>query len=211
MIKYIFFDVSGTLLGKPSLWNNINEVLKEFGHSKSLQEIKYKHKLLSEVIHFPDRTDAEFYTKFNSEFLRLLGIIPDELLVNAMFKKCTYLPWEKYDDTDVLSQLTVPLGIVSNFNTTLGDKLNAFFGPVFSHIIVSETEGVAKPDPEFYQRAIDKVKLTPEEILYIGDSIRLDLEPAMRLGIKSVLIDRDNFYPESHLRIKHLSEIKSFL
>jgi len=112
MIKYIIFDVSGTLLGKPTLYSCIKKVIFEFGYNVSLIEIKQKHKLLSEVIHFPDRTDASFYQKFNSELLYLLGIVPTEEIVNSIFKNCTYLPWEKYDDTNILSELNLPLSIV---------------------------------------------------------------------------------------------------
>ena len=69
--------------------------------------------------------------KFNSDLLYLLGIVPTEELVNAIFKSCTYLPWEAFEDTKILSELTVPIGVISNFNSTLKEKLNQFFGPVF--------------------------------------------------------------------------------
>ena len=65
MIKYIFFDVAGTLLGKPSLFKIIQKTLADFDFKVSLEEVKQKHKLLSEVIHFLDRTDEVFYKKFN--------------------------------------------------------------------------------------------------------------------------------------------------
>ena len=105
MIKYVFFDVSGTLLGKPSLYTKIADTLLLFDYLISIEEIKYKHKLLSEVIHFPDRTDKEFYRKFNTELLYLLGISPKKELVEAIFNNCSYLPWEKFADTDILTQL----------------------------------------------------------------------------------------------------------
>jgi FMN phosphatase YigB (HAD superfamily) len=211
MIKYIFFDVSGTLLGKPVLFDKINEVLTRFGYVVSIDELKYKHKLLSEIIHFPDRTDEVFYTHFNSELLRLLGIVPNEELLKAIFNNCTYLPWEKFEDTKVLSEINVPLGIISNFNTTLKDKLNQFFGPIFKDVLVSEELGVAKPKIAFYERALERLNYTPDEVLYIGDSIKLDIEPAMSLGIKSLLIDRDNFYDSSEYKINSLVEIKNHL
>lgn len=211
MVKYIFFDVSGTLLGKPVLFDKINEVLIRFGYVVSIDELKYKHKLLSEIIHFPDRTDESFYSHFNSELLRLLGIVPTEELLKAIFSNCTYLPWEKFEDTEVLSEIDVPMGIISNFNSTLKDKLNQFFGPAFKDVLVSEELGVAKPKIAFYERALERLNFTPDEVLYIGDSIKLDIEPAMSLGIKSLLIDRDNFYNSSEYKINSLVEIKNYL
>lgn len=211
MIQYIFFDVAGTLLGKPTLYSIIKKTLLDFGYEIGLDEIKNKHKLLSEVIHFPDRTDELFYKKFNSELLYLLGIIPNEELVNAIFKNCTYLPWEAFEDTQILKELNLPLGVISNFNTSLKDKLQQFFGPVFQDVFVSEELGVAKPYIEFYQKALEKIPFDAQEVLYVGDSIKLDLEPASKLGFKVLLIDRDNFYPKLKNSISNLTEINHFL
>lgn len=211
MIKYIFFDVAGTLLGKPTLFSIIQKTLSDFGHEFSLNEIKNKHKLLSEVIHFPDRTDETFYKKFNSELLYLLGIIPNEELVNAIFKNCTYLPWEAFEDTKILKELGLPIGVISNFNTSLKDKLIQFFGPVFQDVLVSEELGVAKPKIEFYQKALEKISYSAHEVLYVGDSIKLDLEPASKLGFKVLIIDRDIFYPNLPNRISSLTEITQFI
>jgi HAD superfamily hydrolase (TIGR01509 family) len=207
MIKYIIFDVSGTLLGKPTLYTSIKKVVFDFGHDISLNEIKQKHKLLSEVIHFPDRTDATFYQKFNSELLYLLGIVPSEEMLNSIFKNCTYLPWEKYEDTNVLKQLNLPLGIVSNFNNTLKEKLEHFFGDLFQDVFVSEELGVSKPNIQFYKKALDKISYSANEILYVGDSIKLDLEPAQKIGFHTLIIDRDNFYPKSKNIISNLGDI----
>lgn len=211
MIKYIFFDVSGTILGKPSLFQKINNTLNDYGYFISLDELKHKHKLLSEVIHFPDRTDEAFYSHFNAELLRLLGIVPDDEVLKAIFKNCTYLPWEKFDDTRFLSEIDVPMGIISNFNTTLKDKLNQFFGPIFQDVLVSEELGIAKPKIEFYQKALERINYEASEVLYIGDSIKLDIEPATKLGIKSLLIDRDNFYLKSNYQISSLNEILEYI
>ena len=211
MIQYIFFDVAGTLLGKPTLYSIIQNTLRDFGHEVGLDEIKNKHKLLSEVIHFPDRTDEIFYEKFNSELLYLLGIVPEEALVNSIFKKCTYLPWKAFDDTQILKELPLPMGVISNFNTSLKDKLEQFFGTVFQDVFVSEELGVAKPKIEFYQKALEKIPFAAHEVLYVGDSIKLDLEPASKLGFKVLIIDRDNFYPNSKNKISSLTEITQFI
>jgi putative hydrolase of the HAD superfamily len=211
MIKYIFFDVAGTLLWKPQLFEKIQNTLSDFGYNVTLKEVKQKHKFLSEIIHFPDRTDATFYKKFNSDLMYLLGIVPSDELVNSTFKNCTYLPWEDFEDAIILNDLKLPLGIISNFNTSLKEKLNVFFGPLFSDIFISEEFGVSKPNIEFYKRALEKIPYQANEVLYIGDSIKLDLEPASKLGFKTLIIDRENFYPNLENRISSLGEIKKYL
>ena len=211
MIKYIFFDVSGTLLHKPSLYEKINQVLVAHGYNIDNKQLVLKHKLLSEVIFFPDRTDAEFYKNFNAELLRLLGICPKEEIVDDIFNNCTYLPWETYDDTHFLKEIDIPIGVISNFNTTLRQKLDQFFGPIFNDILVSEELGVAKPKIEFYKKALEVIKYKPDEVLYIGDSLKLDVEPARKIGFECLLIDRDQFYKSSPFSIQSIADIKKYL
>ena len=211
MTKYLFFDVSGTLLYKPELIFKISEILNSFGYSISNEELSFKHKLLSEIFDFPDRTDYFFYKKFNSAFLSLLGIVPDEKILENIFKKCSYLSWKKYSDTDFLKKIDMPMGIISNFNSSLKKKLNFFFGDIFSHVFVSEEIMLSKPDPEFYNFVIDSLNCKPNQILYVGDSIKLDIEPASKLGINTLLIDRQNFYSKNDFLISNLEEIKNYL
>ena len=211
MIKYIYFDVAGTLLEKPLLYANIQKSLADFGYDITIKDIKIKHKLVSELIHFPDRTDEMFYTKFNSEFLYVLGIVPTEKLLKSIFKNCTYLNWQAFEDTQILKEINIPMGVISNFNTSLRDKLEHFFGPIFKDVFVSEELGVAKPNIAFYQEALNKIQLKPSEVLYIGDSVRLDYEPAYKIGFNVLIIDRDNFYPNLKYKISNLAEIPDFL
>ena len=211
MIKYIYFDVAGTLLEKPMLYANIQKSLADFGYDITIKDIKIKHKLVSELIHFPDRTDEMFYTKFNSEFLYVLGILPTEELLKSIFKNCTYLNWQAFEDTQILKEINIPMGVISNFNTSLRDKLEHFFGPIFKDVFVSEELGVAKPNIAFYQEALNKIQLKPSEVLYIGDSVRLDYEPAYKIGFNVLIIDRDNFYPNLKYKISNLAEIPDFL
>ncbi|MDZ4331200.1 MAG: HAD-IA family hydrolase, partial [Flavobacterium sp.] len=136
---------------------------------------------------------------------------PTEELLSAIFENCTYLPWEKFEDSKVLTEIEIPIGVISNFNGTLKDKLNQFFGPVFKDILVSEELGIAKPKIGFYQKALVTIGYDASEILYIGDSMKLDIEPASQLGIKSLLIDRDDFYKKSSYKISSLNEILKYI
>jgi putative hydrolase of the HAD superfamily len=210
-IKYILFDAANTIIHKPLLWQKLDKVLKDFGHEVQPNLLKHNHKLLSESINFPDRTSSNFYRTFNSELLYSLGIIPDDAILKNIFQECTYLPWEKFSDSSALEKLKLPIGIVSNFNNSLVATIEKEFGTIFSRIIISESYGKRKPDQEFYKIAVNELDLNPENILYIGDSIKLDIEPASKLGINAVLIDRDNVYPLFNKRIVSLEQLDQFL
>ncbi|NMH29520.1 HAD family hydrolase [Flavobacterium silvaticum] len=210
-MKYLLLDVAGTLLHKPVFYEKVHEVLNGFGYEVPLETLKLRHKTLSEAIFFPDRTSADFYRTFNAEFMYSLGIVPSDLMLETLFTSCSYLPWEKFEDTKILETLNCPIGIISNFNSTLKDKLKSFFHVEFKDILVSEELGVAKPKAAFYQAAIDRIGLEPKDILYVGDSVKLDLEPAHKLGINAFLIDRDNYFPAQPSRLGSLSELKKFV
>jgi FMN phosphatase YigB (HAD superfamily) len=210
-MKYLLLDVSGTILYKPVLFERIIEVLNNFGWTIEKNKLQYNHKLLSETIKFPDRTDEFFYAYFNSELLFSLGIVPNDQLLKALFEACSYLPWEKFEDTIALNEIEVPIGILSNFNTTLEEKLIHFFGPIFKDVFVSETIGMSKPSIEFYQYALNKIGIKPNEIVYVGDSFKLDYTPAIGLGITTFIIDRDGFFPKNDTIIQSLFELKAKL
>ena len=209
--EYILFDVAGTLLYKPSFFDKILVILKANGYKITKEEFIFKHKLLSETIKFPDRTDKNFYNFFNEELLYSLGVLPNSILLDKIFTTCSYLPWQKFEDTQVLEKIKQPIGIISNFNNTLRSKLDESFNINFCNIIVSEEIGISKPDLEFYKRALEIIDVDPKKILYIGDSVKLDLHPATLCGINTLVIDRDDFYPSLETKISNLEHIIEYI
>ncbi len=210
-VKYILFDAANTLIHKPMLWKGFMEVFDKHGLNVPERLLKRNHKLLSESFHFPDRTSEDFYLKFNAALLESLNLEPGEKLLADIFQACTYLAWEKFPDTEVLPSLACKMGVISNFNSSLKSKLETLFGDLFTDIIVSEDCGIGKPSILFYETAIKKIGIDPKNILYIGDSIKLDIEPAEKTGINALLIDRDNIYPDFNKKINSLKELDRFL
>lgn len=210
--KYIFFDVAQTLLHKPAVFARMHEVLGCAGYSVDIALLKRNHKLLSEAIRFPDKTSSDFYLHFNSELLYSLGIIPEKELLESLFKSCTYLPWEKFEDTSVLNSISLRMGIISNWDNSLEEKLKQYFTVDFFRIVASQVVGVAKPSDAIYELAIRELDAEPADIVFVGDSIKLDIAPAIRAGITAVLIDRENIYPGYQgLRIKSLNELPKLI
>lgn len=83
----------------------------------------------------------------------------------------------------------------------------------FDYIIMSAKTGYQKPDKRAFDYVIDKLKLKPEECLYIGDVFFNDILGAYRAGMKYVLVN--NFrkwrYMEGIDVIDHLSMLKEVL
>ena len=142
-MKYLLFDAANTLIYKPNLWERILKVLQDNGYKINETELKLRHKLLSEIINFPDTTSRDFYEKFNSELLMALGIIPDENLLKELFEACSYLPWQAFDDCEEIKKLDIKKAVVSNFNSSLQEKLEGLIGEnIFNEYIVSEKENL---------------------------------------------------------------------
>lgn len=211
-MKVLLFDAANTLIHKPSLWDRIQEVLVRNNFEIDTNQLKERHKILSELILFPDRTSKIFYLNFNSELLLSLGIIPNDELLEELFANCTYQPWKAFDDCRYLNELNIRKAILSNFNSSLFDLIGELIGKdVFDEIIISENETARKPDVKFYQITIDRLGVAPNEILYVGDSLKLDIIPAKKLGINTLLIDRDEIYSYPTERISSFEELKNYL
>lgn len=206
VVKYILFDAANTLIHKPTLWQNYRETLAQHGYLIDEKLLKHHHTLISETIQFPDVTSETFYAHFNTVLINSLGIVENKKLLSDIFLSCKNLPWEAFLDVEALNELHLPLGVLSNFNSSLRQLLSDKIQDVpFKHLFISEELKVAKPNVEIFEKAISTIGLNPEEILYIGDSLKLDVKPALAVGMQAKLIDRQALYPASKYSIESLA------
>jgi HAD superfamily hydrolase (TIGR01549 family) len=86
----------------------------------------------------------------------------------------------------------VRIGIVSNnLLEEQRDKVRLCgFEPFVDALVVSEEEGVSKPDPEIFRRALARLQTSPDEAVMIGDSWTADIEGAIAAGIRAIWFTR---------------------
>lgn len=53
-------------------------------------------------------------------------------------------------------------------------------------IVTSEEAGAEKPSPEFFRLCVEKAECCPDECVFIGDSLKKDVEGACSFGLKGV-------------------------
>lgn len=83
------------------------------------------------------------------------------------------------------------LAILSNWDVSLHKCVEAHgIASYFDVIFASLEEGVEKPDAGFFQIALDRFGVNPEEVFHVGDDVIDDLEGARALGIPVALLDR---------------------
>lgn len=106
-------------------------------------------------------------------------------------------PWNSEDEyvypeaEEVLRELSkyYQIGIIANQN--LGSEERLYKLGLLKHIdlvIASAEEGVAKPDLQIFQIALDRANCKPEEAVMVGDRLDNDIIPAKKIGMTTVWI-----------------------
>ena len=88
------------------------------------------------------------------------------------------------------------IGIVSNSEGRLPELFeHVGLGDAFDVVVDSAIEGVRKPDPEIFRRACVRMDVEAGAALYAGDIPAVDVDGALRAGLRAALIDPYDFYP----------------
>jgi putative hydrolase of the HAD superfamily len=109
---------------------------------------------------------------------------------------------------DGLRERGLHLAIVSNIDEEQLAHLTVLAGiaSAFDHMISSEAARSCKPDPAIFELALERAGCAPEEALFVGDTLRQDVEGANRVGMRSVLLwhRADRSPPEQGPRPDHV-------
>ncbi len=87
-------------------------------------------------------------------------------------------------------------GVVTNGPPFQRDKLVALgLEKIAGCILVSGEFGKAKPDPEIFQEALRRLKRTPEETVFVGDTPAGDIEGARKAGMETAWLSHGRKWP----------------
>jgi putative hydrolase of the HAD superfamily len=82
--------------------------------------------------------------------------------------------------------------LVSNFDARVRAVLAALaIAPLIDHVTLSSEAGAAKPDPAIFAAALTAARLSPADLLHVGDTVREDLAGARAAGVAVVLVGGD--------------------
>ena len=68
----------------------------------------------------------------------------------------------------------------------------------------SRSHGRVKPHPTIFQAALDTLGVPARDAVMVGDSLEEDIEGARALGMRAILIDREERHPEVEERLTDL-------
>jgi putative hydrolase of the HAD superfamily len=128
--------------------------------------------------------------------------LSDEITLNKLLEVYyleVYLERKVYPDVvSVLSSLKkmgVRMGIVSNTTNPIFMKERerevTGLKPFFEFAIYSSDTPYRKPHPSIFESAVTYLGMNPKEILFVGDSISMDVAGAQGIGMKSAWLNRD--------------------
>lgn len=87
-------------------------------------------------------------------------------------------------------EATVPVCIVSDMTTTIQIRKIQKLGiePLINGLVTSEEVGIEKPDPRMFNAGLQKLGLSAQDTVMIGDHPEKDIEGAKALGITCFLV-----------------------
>jgi putative hydrolase of the HAD superfamily len=71
-------------------------------------------------------------------------------------------------------------------------------------IVDSRSHGRVKPHPTIFQAALAALAVAAEDAVMVGDSLEEDIEGARALGMRAILIDREERHPDVDERLTDL-------
>lgn len=84
----------------------------------------------------------------------------------------------------------IKLGLISN-----ADVIDCKYwqqsplAPLFDDVIFSCDVGILKPDREIYEQALARLKVKPEECMFVGDGGSSELQGAKAVGMRTVFTE----------------------
>lgn len=116
-----------------------------------------------------------------------------------------------YDDTTVLDEIEVPMGVVTHSPPALADRALEKTGleGKFDSVICCSYELGYKPEPEPIRVCLDEIGASPDDSVMIGDSVS-DVKGAWNAGLTAGHIDRVGHRVDADINIESLHDVREF-
>jgi len=233
VIRSIFFDLFRTLAEHdPPQQQVLHQILIDFGIDVSLEQVK-RGQLTAEKVYFAAYAKrplrqmnpaerADFIFQHHRQVLIESGIDADDELVKRvlaeMRRRVDPTRFGLYDDVPAalatLKQRDLVLGLLTNMSREV-EHIRSSLGlnEYFSFTVTPEDAGADKPEAAFFRCALERAGVSATEAMHVGDQYPLDIVGARSAGIRAVMIDRANMYPEitDCPRIRSLTELPDYL
>jgi putative hydrolase of the HAD superfamily len=181
-VKSVIFDLDGTLLDRESSMEQFVSVQYERlnYYLSHISKPDYANRFieldcLGHV--WKDKVYQTLVAEFKIDHISWQELLND---YESQFQfHCVPFP-ALIEMLEALKQQGYLLGIISNGRGEFQNKAIAGLGiqNYFDVILISETEGIRKPQPEIFQRAMNQLGVSPENSFFVGDNPDADIQGA---------------------------------
>ena len=109
-----------------------------------------------------------------------------------------------------LRERGLKLGLISNTGRDL-DHFVEHHRLDVDVALASRAHGKTKPDPSIFRAVLERLGVAAGEAAMVGDSVEDDIDGALALGMRAVLLDRDGRFPDFVPRIDDLRALPAAL
>ena len=130
--------------------------------------------------------------------------------------------WERYFEEcrpseDTLATLATlrargfKIGMITNGGGETQRRKIASLGieDAFDVILISEIEGIRKPDPVIFQRALERLGVTADQAIFVGDNPVADIGGALAVGLRPVW--KRSYRPPTGFDVMHVDRLSEIL
>ena len=187
-IKAVLFDLDGTLLDRDiSLALFVRDQYDRYPQLQVVDKDVFVQRFIDLDSHgyvWKDKVYQQLIEEFS-----ILGVEWTELLndyLNGFQKHCVGYP----NLMDMLLKLRnhgVKIALISNsYGQFQYDNFKSLgISHLFHEVLISEWEGVRKPDPAIFIRALSKLGVEACETLFVGDHPENDIRASRAVGMKA--------------------------
>ncbi len=194
MIKGVLFDLDDTLYDSSSFANRArNEAIKRMIDAGLNTTEEKAKEILKKIIY---QKGSNYNKHFDDLVKAVMGrydpkIITMGIITYHNVKFALLRPYPETIKTLIqLKKMNLKLGVLTDGLTIKQwEKLIRLgIADFFDVVITSEEYGLGKPNLEFYEYALKKMDLKPEEVVYVGDRVDRDIIPSIEIGMYPIRI-----------------------
>jgi HAD superfamily hydrolase (TIGR01549 family) len=220
VLRAVVFDVDFTLARPgPDLGPEGYRALGR-RHGLELDPSRYEQaraNAFAEVKRHPELDhDEEIWILFTERIIRGMGGVGDTYAaaVEMESRWAHSAHFELYDDAlpvlELLRERGVLIGLLSNSSRDLHEFV-AHHRLRADAVLTSHAHGKSKPHESIFRAMLELLGVGAAEAAMVGDTLDDDVEGALAVGMRAVLLDREGRYPEVAGRLDDLRELPAAL
>lgn len=220
MIKVVVFDLYGTIMtsqeGPESKDEALSRVLREAGYEVYYQEVWSARQFVAFIDYSRGRanTPEQYYARV----LERLEIPSDSRLVSRLVDEDSKMDRNLlFSDVaptvNVLKTMQMKTAIVTTIASWRFVPLLEQNNVQIDFVCTAREAKAVKPNPKIYTTVLNKFGVQAQEAIMVGDDPKTDIEPAKRLGMRTVLISRKEKVkcPDADNMISSLTELPDLI